>query len=465
MNDIENLLQDYEFTRTLMNSLPSGLLLLDAEGRVRAVNKVIERLFGVKEQGVVGKGPGNSLGCLNSFENLMGCGSTTNCKYCDLRKIASNTLASNEKQRNKTFYQVLIDSQIRDVTLLISAVPFTYENKKRFAILIIEDITGLEFLSELNRDEGFMGILGKDKKMIELFDTIKRVAQTDTPVLIQGETGTGKELIAIAIHKKSPRERQHFVPVNCGAVPEGLLETELFGHVKGAFTGATRDRQGRFELAHSGTIFLDEVGELSPAMQVKLLRVLQDGCFERVGDPQTIKVDIRVLAATNRDLEKAMADGRFREDLYYRLNVFPIFVPPLRNRKEDIKILVEYFVRKYSSKLGTKIDIIPQKTINALQGYFWPGNVRELENVIERALILSKNNTLHINESSSFRKPYDITIIKSDLLGDMERDHILQILSDCKWVIEGKRGAALRLGLRPATLRSRMKKLGIERPQ
>lgn len=465
MNDIENLLQDYAFNRTLMNSLPSGLLLLDAEGRVRAVNNVIERLFGVREQGVIGKGPGNSLGCLNSFENFMGCGTTGNCKYCDLRKITSNTLTRNEKQRNKTSLQVLNDGQIRDVTLLLSAVPFTYENIKRFVILIIEDITGLEFLFELSGEEGFMGIMGKDKKMIALFDTIKRVAQTDATVLIQGETGTGKELIALAIHKSSSRARKHFVPVNCGAVPESLLETELFGHVKGAFTGAMRDTKGRFELAHGGTIFLDEVGELSPAMQVKLLRVIQDGCFERVGDPQTIKVDARVIAATNLDLEKAIADGRFREDLFYRLNVFPIFVPPLRDRKEDIKILVEYFVRKYSSKSGAKIDIVPQKTINALQGYFWPGNVRELENIIERALILSKNNILHINESLSFRKRHDISISKSEVLGDVERDHILRILSDCKWVIEGKRGAALRLDLKPATLRSRMKRLGIERPQ
>jgi formate hydrogenlyase transcriptional activator len=317
---------------------------------------------------------------------------------------------------------------------------------------------------EIKIEHNFEEIVGESESLKNVLRNVEKVAPTDTTVLIQGETGTGKELIARAIHNLSPRRERPLIKVNCGAIVLGLAESELFGHEKGAFTGAVQQRIGRFELAHGGTIFLDEVGELPLDIQVKLIRVLEEGEFERVGGSNTIKVDVRVIAATNRDLKKAVEEGKFRQDLYFRLNVFPILIPPLRERKEDIALLVRYFAQKYGRKLGKKIEVVPQEMMDVLLAYSWPGNVRELENMIERAVILSQGSILQIDESLDMRLDAELQTSGSNTLEDVERSHILSVLEETNWVIDGKRGAAAVLGINPATLRSRMKKLGIKRP-
>jgi PAS domain S-box-containing protein len=303
-------------------------------------------------------------------------------------------------------------------------------------------------------------IIGKSKPVMEMLSRAEQVAETDSTVLILGETGTGKELLARAIHRMSYRKDRPIVKVNCGSLPATLIESELFGREKGAYTGALAKQVGRFEIADGSTIFLDEIGDLPIDLQVKLLRVLQEGQFERLGSSKTISVNVRVIAATNRNLTAALQEGRFREDLFYRLNVFPITVPPLRERQEDIPLLVSAFVREFETKMARKIETIFQKSLNALQGYSWPGNVRELRNVIEQAMIISKGRTLVIR-SPAVSKPLKHKLYK---LADVERNHILMTLEATGWRIKGKQGTAEILGLKPSTLHFRMKKLGIQRP-
>jgi formate hydrogenlyase transcriptional activator len=288
------------------------------------------------------------------------------------------------------------------------------------------------------------------------------VAPAGTTVLILGETGTGKELVARALHNLSPRQGKALVKVNCAALPAGLIESELFGHEKGAFTGAVARKIGRFELAHGGTLFLDEIGDLPLELQPKLLRVLQEGEFERLGTSHTTTVDLRVITATNRDLERAVNEGRFRSDLYYRLNVFPIHLPPLRDRKEDIPLLVRYLAQRYGTRSGKRIPAVSQETLQVLQEYPWPGNVRELENVVERAMILSKGEGLDLagalTTSRGGRREPGIRT-----LDDIQREYILTVLERTGWRVSGEQGAAELLGLKPTTLEARMKKLGITR--
>jgi len=285
------------------------------------------------------------------------------------------------------------------------------------------------------------------------------VAGTDASVLLLGETGTGKELLANALHDRSARRSQPFVKVNCAAIPAALVESELFGHERGAFTGATATRIGRFELADGGTLLLDEVGDLPLETQAKLLRVLQDGRFERLGSTMTRHADVRIIAATNRSLEQAMRAGRFREDLYYRLSTFPVHVPPLRDRRDDIPLLVWSFIARREPDLGRRITRISRATMHALQSYDWPGNVRELENVLERAMILTPGPELHTEEVlGPAAGPAD------QQLASVERAHIATVLKQAEWRINGAGNAADLLGLHPNTLRSRMKKLGIKRP-
>jgi transcriptional regulator with GAF, ATPase, and Fis domain len=312
-----------------------------------------------------------------------------------------------------------------------------------------------------------------------VIEKVKLVASTDSSVLILGETGTGKELVARAVHSNSERRNRPLVKVNCAALPVGLIESELFGHEKGAFTGATDRRIGRFELAHRGTIFLDEIGDMPPDLQAKLLRVLQEHEFERVGGSNPIRVDVRVIAATNRDLLRSVSEGIFRQDLYYRLNVFPIQLPPLRERREDVPPLVHYFVRRFSLKIGRKIARIQRDTMDRLVCYSWPGNVRELENVIERAVILSPGIELEVapdvlpkvaavpRTQAAARRP---TLVEQrpkaplpQSIDQVERNHILEVLMLTNWRIEGTEGAAALLNMNPSTLRSRMKKLGVQR--
>ena len=315
---------------------------------------------------------------------------------------------------------------------------------------------------EIKSQHNFEEIIGESQSIMAVLRQIEQVAPTDSTVLIRGDTGTGKELIARAIHHLSPRKARSLVKVNCGAIPANLVESELFGHEKGSFTGALQRRIGRFELADGGTIFLDEVGELPLDAQVKLLRVLQEREVERVGSGHSTKVNVRVMAATNRDLHAAVKAGSFRADLLYRLNVFPIEVPPLSARASDIPLLVNRFVAKFSTKIGKKIDGVSQATMDRLMKYFWPGNIRELENVIERATILAKGPLLQIDDVLLHGSSAPLIPV-ADSLEEVERAHILRVLHDVSWVIEGKQGAATRLGLHPNTLRSRMQKLGIKK--
>jgi len=288
-------------------------------------------------------------------------------------------------------------------------------------------------------------------------------------VLIEGETGVGKELVARAIHARSPRARRPLVTVDCAALPPSLVESELFGHEKGAFTGADRMRRGRFELADGGTIFLDEVGELPAELQGKLLRVIQEGEVERIGGGGTLRIDVRVIAATNRRLDDEVRQGRFREDLFYRLNVFPLTIPPLRQRREDVPLLVETFVRRFSAAQGKSITQIPRPVMDELSAHDWPGNIRELSNVIEQAIVTSAGEALRLTSRLTARGGTDSGRARPGsadrgTLEDVERQYVLEVLEMSDWRIEGEGGAARRLGLHPNTLRNRMRKLGIRRP-
>ena len=316
---------------------------------------------------------------------------------------------------------------------------------------------------EIKLEHNFESIIGNSAAIQYVLYKVEQVAETDTNVLVLGETGTGKELISRAIHNRSLRKARSLVKVNCATLPSNLIESELFGHERGAFTGAQTRQTGRFEVADGTSIFLDEIGELPLELQTKLLRVIQDGEFERLGSPRMIKVDVRVIAATNRDLEAEIRKGRFREDLFYRLNVFPITAPPLRDRTEDIPLLVESFVEKGSKRMGKSIELIPEVVMKKLQDYPWPGNVRELENVIERTVINSSGPKLRLADDLAGPAPKEMpTPLKS--LQAIETDHIIRVLDETNWRIDGPKGAALILDMNPSTLRSRLRKLGIKKP-
>lgn len=316
---------------------------------------------------------------------------------------------------------------------------------------------------ELDAEQQWGDIVGQSKALRSVLKLVEQVAPTNACALIQGETGTGKELIARAIHRLSDRKDTAFVKFNCAAMPTGLLESELFGHEKGAFTGAIAQRIGRFELAHRGTIFLDEVGEIPLELQSKLLRVLQEQEFERLGSSKTIRVDVRLVAASNRDLAQMVAERSFRSDLYYRLKVFPILVPPLRDRAEDIPDLVRCFTERYVRELRKPITSIDADAMMALCKYPWPGNVREVENFVERCVILSQGSTLEVPLGEL--QPVNRPSMDATSLEGVEREHILRCLNECHWVIAGPLGAAAKLGMKRTSLQSKMQKLGIARPE
>jgi formate hydrogenlyase transcriptional activator len=307
-------------------------------------------------------------------------------------------------------------------------------------------------------------IVGESRSLRHALEQVEIVAPTDATVLVLGETGTGKELIARAIHERSSRRDRPFVKINCAAIPSGLLESELFGHERGAFTSAVTQKIGRFEVANGGTLFLDEVGEIPLELQPKLLRVLQEQEFERLGGARTIKVDVRLVAATNRDLAEMVEAQRFRDDLYYRLNVFPVTVPPLRERPEDIEALVRHFVGRFARRMNRRIEVIPTETLDALRRHPWPGNVRELENLIQRAVILSPGRQLVVPpgqlEQPCFRPAHN----GSGTLEGIKRAHIMRVLEETNWMLGGPRGAAARLGLKRTTLQSLLKRLRIAPP-
>ena len=316
----------------------------------------------------------------------------------------------------------------------------------------------------------FERIIGNSAALDSVLEQVEQVAPTDSTVLIEGETGTGKELIAHAIHNASQRCERAFIKLNCAAIPLDLLESELFGHEKGAFTGAIAQKIGRFEMADKGTLFLDEVGDIPPALQPKLLRVLEEQEFERLGSGRTHKVDVRLVAATNRDLVKMVARGQFRSDLYYRLDVFPILLPALRERREDVPALVTHFVKVFSRRMGKQVDSIPPETMAAFQRYSWPGNIRELQNLVERSVILSRDgvlpNPLHKKQTELMTLSLHLTrtFHSSMTLEDSDRTLIVNTLEQVGWVVGGPNGAATRLGLKRTTLHARMRRLGIKRP-
>ena len=338
----------------------------------------------------------------------------------------------------------------------------------------LEEIEGLKFQlekenvilrEELRHEQGFGKIIGNSDVLKYVLFRVGQVAPTDATVLILGETGTGKGMVASALHDLSRRNDKSMITVNCAALPANLIESELFGREKGAFTGAHARQAGRFEVADKGTLFLDEIGELPLELQSKLLRVLQDGEFERLGSAKTVKVNVRVIASTSRELKEEVRAGRFREDLYYRLNVFPVSIPPLRERAEDIPQLVRFFVDKYSRKIGRQIETIPTVAMKAMQEYSWPGNVRELEHVIERAVITTTGPVLHVvDRLEPLMDSAKTTDTSLKDLAAVEREYIMRVLRETGWKIEGAKGAASILDLHPSTLRLRIKKLGIKRP-
>ena len=382
------------FFTILFDSSPSPVFVVDEKRKIQAVNAVLRGIVGIRPEEAAGLGFGQILKCVQALGNPDGCGTGSECKDCQLRAAVEIALAGGNSFRNRAYVDTRTSDGIKHVVFQASSWPTQYEGYK-LAVVILEDVNELPTVRNLVlRGHTFAGMVGRDQRMQEVFDTIRDVAGADAPVLIEAESGTGKELIANAIHALSRYSAGPFVPVSCGALPESLLESELFGHVKGAFTGAIRDKKGRFELAKGGTLFLDEIGDLSAPMQVKLLRVLQEGTYERVGDEKTLKADVRIVSATNKNLRSEVAAGRFREDLYYRLAVVPMTVPPLRERRNDIPLLAEYFLQAHSTKHGKKGYSLSPSALALMMEYDWPGNVRELQNALRFAVVKNRGTII-----------------------------------------------------------------------
>jgi len=475
--------------RRLFETARDGILILDAEtGQISDVNPFLIEMLGYSHEDFLGKKLWE-IGAFKDIEaskvNFGELQSKGYVRYNDLpletkdgRSIAVE-FVSNVYQVN---HHEVIQCNIRDITarkLLEEALQKSHDELEirvgertaelRAALSEIQEmkeqmeIENIYFREEVKLRSHFGNIIGQSDGLQYVLYRVEQVAPFDTTVLILGETGTGKELIAAAIHNMSPRKGRPMITVNCAALPGNLIESELFGREKGAFTGADARRIGRFEVANGSTLCLDEIGELPFELQGKLLRVIQHGEFERLGSSHTIKSDVRIIATTNRDLEQEIHRGRFRQDLYYRLNVFPITVPPLRQRKDDIPLIARAFVERYSRKLGKQITSIPKETMKVLHDYPWPGNVRELESIIERAVILCPGPVLQLADKLEISFPR--ISAAGNTLEDTERNQIMKILSETQWRIEGKDGAAAILGLHPSTLRARMHKLGIVRPE
>ncbi|MBW2608946.1 MAG: sigma 54-interacting transcriptional regulator [Deltaproteobacteria bacterium] len=393
MRSVTELLKQEGFLKSLFESIPCGILIVDQDRRVIAVNDILTRITGTPEVEMINKRGGDALNCLYAHKSPDGCGYADECRNCKVKKTALEALAGKQIHRNKASVQLKINGIVCDFKFLVSAAPINHDDN-RLAVIILEDMTELNNLRRrLRTEHSFAGIIGQDTRMHELFDTIRDLTNVNVPVLILGESGTGKELVASAIHNEGFRAKKSFVPVNCAALPEGILESELFGHVKGAFTGAVREKRGRFELAHGGTLLLDEIGDMSKLVQAKLLRVLQEGKIERVGDEKSISVDVRIISATNRDLQRDVEKGRFRDDLYYRLNVVPIRLPPLRERKNDIPLLAENFLEK-AYKEGLETAGLSKDALSVMIDYTWPGNVRELQSAISFAIVKSRGKII-----------------------------------------------------------------------
>lgn len=462
----------------ILDSAMDAIIELDHNFNILYINAAAEKIFGWESDGHTGQ----------SFKNFLSTESRGKLTYL-ARTLDSHPenqkylwIPGGIKVVNREFKDFLAEATLSRFetkggafyTIILRNVNERLEAEQKILSLSQES----EYLrEEINALQGFEDIIGQSESLIKVLRDVEQVADTDSTVLILGETGTGKELIARAIHKASRRHDKHLIKVNCAAIPSTLIESELFGHEQGAFTGATKKREGRFSIADGSTIFLDEIGELPLDLQVKLLRVLQEGEFEPVGSSHTRKVDVRVLAATNRDLNREVQEGNFREDLFFRLNVFPIVVPPLRERKDDIGTLASAFAKKFAQRMGREVEPPSREIVLRLQAYDWPGNVRELENVIERAVITSRSGRLNvdralpevpqsIDETPTFSTEEIIKkVLNSRELQELERQNIVLALDRSDWRVSGENGAAKLLGIPPTTLSSRMKALGIKKPK
>lgn len=447
----------------ILESAMDAIITFDRDGCITMFNQAAERIFRCKAQHMLGQ----------PMERLLSDG---------LRELLAGYLQKQEQDTSPQMWIPEGHTALRDdgeSFSLEGSLSRVLANGQAHYTIILRDIEerkkaeaerhqlqGLNryLQAELQAASEVDELVGSSQAMRAVMQSVRQVAPTDATVLITGETGTGKELIACAVHKLSGRRDTLMVKLNCAAIPAGVMESELFGHEKGAFTGAVTRKPGRFELAHGGTLFLDEIGELSVDLQTKLLRVLQEGEFERVGGTRSLKVDVRIIAATNRDLAKSVRDGQFRADLFYRVNVFPIELPPLRQRKDDITALAQHFIQKYATRYGKPVPKVGRWIMDTLAAYDWPGNIRELQHVIERSIILTQGAELAFQDS--FQHP-DLALPSTDssiaTLDEMERDHIRKALQKTSWRVSGKGGAAELLGLKPTTLESRMKRLGINR--
>jgi PAS domain S-box-containing protein len=395
------------FMTALFHYVPSAVMVVNPSLRIHMVNRIFAESFGLDGNTLKGLdlGLANVLGCPHRNEASGACGTVDECTNCFLVRLIRGALEGTPSVRTRCRLE-RDNGHRRELTLLVSAAPLEH-GREQLAIVTLEDVTelnGLRRLMEVERS--FAGMVGGHPSMVEIYQTIRDVAEADVPVMILGESGTGKELVARAVHSEGPRASKNFVAVNCGALPDGLLESELFGHVKGAFTGAVRDRKGRFELANGGTIFLDEIGDLSPSLQVKLLRVLQEGTFERVGSEKTISADVRVVCATNKDLAREVKEGRFRDDLYYRLCVLPIEMPPLRDRISDLPMIAQHLLERYSVVAERSCPELAPEVVEQFMTHDWPGNVRELQNVLQYALVTCRGDLIETGHlPPTYRKP------------------------------------------------------------
>lgn len=439
-----------QMLQSILNSISEGVMTVDKDWKIASWNRAAEKITGFHREEVLGSD------CSKIFRSPL---CKENCPvdralYCG--QPHQDVAVSIRNKRNE------------HVHLLVNAAPLYNENGEIIGgIETFRDVSKNMWLQEeLKRQYGYTTIVGQSEPMKKVYETLGALVNTDTTVLIQGESGTGKELIARALHFFGQRKDKSFVAINCSALPEGVLETELFGHAKGSFTGAIRDHIGKFELANGGTLFLDEIGEISPAIQVKLLRVLEEREFQRVGDNRSIKIDIRLITATNKDLYKMVTNGAFRDDLFYRLSVFPLHLPPLRDRVEDIPLLISHFIRKFNKQMGKNIQGIADRVLDMVESYSWPGNVRELANAVEHAFVHAKGALIYPSDLPGRLLNADTPPIKQRVtrpkhkLDLMERQLIVRELEAANWQ---KTVAAKRLGMSRATLWRKMEKLGIER--
>ena len=458
-------LSNLEIAKLILDSMPGNAYILNEEGRIMACNRHSTEVYGYTEEEFLNR---SVLDFIDKADHEKIINTMVNSQVGKIIWVENTAVTKNGKKIPYlgSATTIFINGKKYYIGLGIDISELTSAREK-----IIEQMNEISRLNELLKAENIylkdqielsgqqFEMVGESEPIKYIRFKIKQVAPTDASVLIEGETGSGKELVARAIHKESNRKDKPFIKVNCASIPENLIESELFGHEKGAFTSAIEKQIGRFEIADGGTIFLDEIGELPMNVQPKLLHILQQGEFERIGSSKTIRTDVRIIAATNKVLEDEIKKRRFRNDLYYRLNVFPISVAPLRERKTDIPLLAEHYAKIYSERFNKPIKAISKKSLRQMITYSWPGNVRELENVIERAIITSQNQILNVE------LPSKTDNTSNDLipLEDLEKKHIISVLEKTYWKISGTGGAASLLKINPETLRSKMRKLGIKR--